>query len=222
MVCLFLCDNFILGFPEKQNQHNVCVCMCVYFEELAYVTYRGLQVQNVLGWPAAWRPREGLMLQIKFAFILIDILCLILCVSWFLHQTRKSLVSISSHILLPLSLSPLLLRLPLFVCCYAWWCCTAFQRLHLFFFRFFLFLILDYLLLSPSTEFFISISFNTFWLQNFCWYFLTIFFKYYFLAVVGLHCCVQAFSICGKQGLLIVVVCGLLIAAASPVAEHRL
>ena len=81
MVCLFLCDNFILGFPEKQNQHNVCVCMCVYFEELAYVTYRGLQVQNVLGWPAAWRPREGLMLQIKFAFILIDILCLILCVS---------------------------------------------------------------------------------------------------------------------------------------------
>ena len=30
----------------------------------------------------------------------------------------------------------------------------------------------------------------------------------------------QAFSICGKQGLLIVAVCGFLIAVASPVAEN--
>ena len=41
-----------------------------------------------------------------------------------------------------------------------------------------------------------------------------------FLAELGLHCCVQAFSSCGKQGLLFVVVCGLLIAVASLVAEH--
>ena len=49
-------------------------------------------------------------------------------------------------------------------------------------------------------------------------------FIYLFLAVLGLHCCVQvwAFSSCGEWGLLFVVVCGLLIAVASLVAEHRL
>ena len=43
-----------------------------------------------------------------------------------------------------------------------------------------------------------------------------------FLAMLGLHCCVRAFSSCGEQGLLFVVVRGLLIAVASLVAEHTL
>ena len=43
-----------------------------------------------------------------------------------------------------------------------------------------------------------------------------------FLAVLGLHCCVQAFASCGEQGLLFVAVRGLLIAVASLVAEHGL
>ena len=47
-------------------------------------------------------------------------------------------------------------------------------------------------------------------------------FIYLFLAVLGLRCCMWAFSSCGEQGLLFVVVCGLLIAVASLVAEHRL
>ena len=42
------------------------------------------------------------------------------------------------------------------------------------------------------------------------------------MAVLGLHCCVQAFSSCGEQGLLFVAVHGLLIVVASLVAEHRL
>ena len=44
----------------------------------------------------------------------------------------------------------------------------------------------------------------------------------YFLAVLGLHCCIQAFSSCGKWGLLFVVVCWLLIAVTSLLAKHRL
>ena len=43
-----------------------------------------------------------------------------------------------------------------------------------------------------------------------------------FLAVLGLHCCVWAFSSCGEQGLLFVAVHGLLIVVASLVAEHGL
>ena len=43
-----------------------------------------------------------------------------------------------------------------------------------------------------------------------------------FLAVLGLHCCAQAFSSCGEQGLPFVVVRGLLIAVASLVEEHGL
>ena len=50
---------------------------------------------------------------------------------------------------------------------------------------------------------------------NYC-FFLNV---YLFLAVLGLCCCAQAFS-CGEQGLLFVVVCGLLIVVASLVAEH--
>ena len=43
-----------------------------------------------------------------------------------------------------------------------------------------------------------------------------------FLAVLGLHCCVRAFSSCSEWGLLFVSVQGLLIAVVSLVAEHGL
>ena len=43
-----------------------------------------------------------------------------------------------------------------------------------------------------------------------------------FLAALGLRCCTQAFCSCGEQGLLFVVVHGLLIAVASLVVEHGL
>ena len=42
------------------------------------------------------------------------------------------------------------------------------------------------------------------------------------MAVLGLCCCVWIFSSCGEWGLLFVAVRGLLIAAASLVAEHGL
>ena len=45
---------------------------------------------------------------------------------------------------------------------------------------------------------------------------------YLFLAVLGLHCCVWAFSSCGEWGLLFDAVHGLLIVVASLVAEHGL
>ena len=47
-------------------------------------------------------------------------------------------------------------------------------------------------------------------------------FIYLFMAELGLCCWAQAFSSCGKWGLLFVAVLGLLIAVASLVAEHRL
>ena len=53
-------------------------------------------------------------------------------------------------------------------------------------------------------------------------YFLNNLFNSLFLVALHLHCCTQAFSRCGKRGLLFVAVLGLLIAAASLVAEHRL
>ena len=55
-------------------------------------------------------------------------------------------------------------------------------------------------------------------------YFLFVFYKfiYLYLAVLGLRCCARAFSSCGERGLLLVVVCGLLIAVASLVVEHGL
>ena len=43
-----------------------------------------------------------------------------------------------------------------------------------------------------------------------------------FLAALGLCCCMRALSSCGEQGLLFVVVCGILIAVASLIAEHGL
>ena len=45
---------------------------------------------------------------------------------------------------------------------------------------------------------------------------------YLFLAVLGLRCCIQAFSSCGERGLLFFVVHRLLIAVASLTAEHGL
>ena len=42
------------------------------------------------------------------------------------------------------------------------------------------------------------------------------------MAALGLCCCTLAFSSCSEQGLLFVVVCRLLIAVASLVAEHGL
>ena len=42
------------------------------------------------------------------------------------------------------------------------------------------------------------------------------------MTALGLHCCMWAFSSCGEQGLLFVMVRGLLIAVASLVAEHGL
>ena len=46
--------------------------------------------------------------------------------------------------------------------------------------------------------------------------------KNFFLAVLGLRCCAQAFSSCNERGRLFVAVRGLLIAVATLVAEHRL
>ena len=43
-----------------------------------------------------------------------------------------------------------------------------------------------------------------------------------FLAVVGVHCCTQAFSSCCKQGLPFITVGGLLSVLASLVAQHGL
>ena len=53
--------------------------------------------------------------------------------------------------------------------------------------------------------------------------FIPFFFKIYlFLAALGVCCCVRAFSSCGEQGLLFIVMLGLLTAVASLVAEHEL
>ena len=52
--------------------------------------------------------------------------------------------------------------------------------------------------------------------------FLKFIFIYLFLAALGLHCCAWAFSSRGERRLLFIVVCGLLIAVASLVAEHGL
>ena len=56
-------------------------------------------------------------------------------------------------------------------------------------------------------------------LDNFYLFLINLFL---FLAALGLRCCAQAFSSCSEQGLLFVVVHGLLIAVASLIAEHGL
>ena len=53
-------------------------------------------------------------------------------------------------------------------------------------------------------------------------FFFLIFLIYLFLAALGLLCCARTLSSCGERGLLFVAVHRLLIAVASPVAEHRL
>ena len=45
---------------------------------------------------------------------------------------------------------------------------------------------------------------------------------YLFLAALGLRCCTRAFSSCSERALFFVLVCSLLIAVASLVAEHGL
>ena len=55
-----------------------------------------------------------------------------------------------------------------------------------------------------------------------CDYLNLFIYLFLFLAVLGLRRCTRAFSSCSEQGLLFVVVGGLLIAAASLVAEHGL
>ena len=52
--------------------------------------------------------------------------------------------------------------------------------------------------------------------------YLRFIYLFYYLAVAGLCCCTGAFSSCAEQGLLFVVLCGLLIVMALLVAEHRL
>ena len=54
----------------------------------------------------------------------------------------------------------------------------------------------------------------------FFFFFLNLFIL--FLAALGLRCCAQAFSSCGKRGLLFAAVRGLLIVVASLVAEYGL
>ena len=49
-----------------------------------------------------------------------------------------------------------------------------------------------------------------------------LFVSYLFMAALGLSCCTRAFFSCVERGLLLVAVCGLLIAVSSLVAEHGL
>ena len=61
------------------------------------------------------------------------------------------------------------------------------------------------------------IFFNTFFFNLINYYLFLV-----ALGLLGLHCCARAFSSCGERGLLFVVMHGLLIAVASPVADHGL
>ena len=92
------------------------------------------------------------------------------------------------------------------------------------------------LLISQSKTFFISvvvflissISFEFFsWFSSLCFHYpsfiiIIIILFILFLAVLGLHCCMRAFSSCRERGLLFIEVLGLLIEVASLVAEHGL
>ena len=74
-----------------------------------------------------------------------------------------------------------------------------------------------YLYLEQITCYHVITVFKAFFKNKFIYFFL-----FLFLAVLGLCCCVRAFSSCGERGLLFVAVCGLLIAVASLVSEHGL
>ena len=67
----------------------------------------------------------------------------------------------------------------------------------------------------------LKFAFISFPLSEFIYLFIYKFI-YLFLAVLGLCCCAWSFSSCGEQGLLFIVVRGLLIVVASLVAERRL
>ena len=51
---------------------------------------------------------------------------------------------------------------------------------------------------------------------------INLFIYLFFMAALGLRCCMWIFSSCSEWGLLFIVVCGLLIAVASLVVEHGL
>ena len=70
---------------------------------------------------------------------------------------------------------------------------------------------------SPIQDFYLTVAQEMLLVFDFFFSYL-----FLFLAVLCLHCCVRVFSSCSEQGLLFVVVRGLLIAVASLVAEHRL
>ena len=69
-----------------------------------------------------------------------------------------------------------------------------------------------------------SATSSFFFFLTLCKFFFLIdlFICFYFLAVLSLRCCVQAFSSCSEPGLLFFVVHGLLIIVASLVAERGL
>ena len=63
-------------------------------------------------------------------------------------------------------------------------------------------------------------SLQTSTLQSLNLFYFIYLFVCLFLAALGLRCCARTFSSCSEQGLLFVVVCGLLIVVASLVVEH--
>ena len=69
--------------------------------------------------------------------------------------------------------------------------------------------------ISPSLLPFTKIDVHVFFFKFYL-------FIYLFMAVLGLHFCVRAFSSCGKWGPLFIAVRGPLTIAASLVAEHKL
>ena len=79
---------------------------------------------------------------------------------------------------------------------------------------------------APHLVWIHTVSLASFSLVDMQWhFFLNKFYLHiylFILAVLGLCCCVRAFSSCGERELLFVAVCGLLIAVASLVAEHGL
>ena len=81
-----------------------------------------------------------------------------------------------------------------------------------------LFYFLNDVLCSTKVFYFHDVQFIYFFFFKFIFIYLFI----YFLAMLGLRCCARAFSSCSEQGPLFIAVCGLLIAVASLVAEHRL
>ena len=72
-----------------------------------------------------------------------------------------------------------------------------------------------------------SISVSCLWYLITCavpliYLFIYLFLFLFIFGCVGLRCCTQAFSSCSEQGLLFIVVRGLLIVVACLVAEHGL